>query len=214
MRRGLSGLTAGGGPSIKGRLGYSVSRPQRCCWNCACANFPYSSACSRIAAELVATKRTLASMSDGDDPAVAECGACSRWISKDVASIYKGSSSLEEARLKAAVLSDGSYVDELDNAFCEEKATPKMMEYMSRVLDEREIAGGLSPVPFDAVLEAADSAPGCDYLRFRPSRSFWLVHEWLRQNAPAYEDLMRRRQTFEPASREALKKFMVRLDAV
>lgn len=151
----------------------------------------------------------------GDDPAVNECGVCSKWISKDVAKIYRSSASFEEARLKASVISDGSYTDELDNAFCEEKATPRMLEYMNTILRERGLAGRLTPVPFDAVLsgeprfaqlnaEYSGEAP----LQFGLSESFWLVHEWLRANSPIYEEFVRE---LSGSGRKTIKSFMMRI---
>lgn len=199
-------------PGIKARLGYFVDRPAKCCWNCACSGFPYSSACSRIAAEFIATRYSPNHDLSDDDPAVAECGVCSRWISKEIAKIYENSSSFEEAKLKASVVSDGSYTDELDNAFCEKRATPKMLEYMARILDEREIAGKLSPVPFDAVLTGPDQV-GPECLQFRTSRSFWLVRKWLETNAPIYEELIEKRNAQAKADGKILKNFMMRIGA-
>ena len=198
-------------PGIKARLGYFVDRPAKCCLNCACSNFPYSAACSRIAAEFVMTRYSPTHTSPNDDPAVSECGVCSRWISKAVMEIYRNSSSFEEAKLKASVVSDGSYTDELDNSFCEEKATPKMQEYMARILVEREIFIKLSPIPFDAVIHPDPDGPAC--LQFRPSMSFWLVHEWLKINSPVYEELMERRRKQEKADQKVLKNFMMRIGA-
>lgn len=198
-------------PGIKARLGYFVDRPAKCCLNCACSNFPYSAACSRIAAEFVMTRYSPTHTSPNDDPAVSECGVCSRWISKAVVEIYRNSSSFEEAKLKASVVSDGSYTDELDNSFCEEKATPKMQEYMARILAEREIFIKLSPIPFDAVIHPDPDGPAC--LQFRLSMSFWLVHEWLKINSPVYEELMERRRKQEKADQKVLKNFMMRIGA-
>ena len=196
---------------IKARLGYFVDRPAKCCWNCACSNFPYSAACSRIAAEFVMTRYSPTHNSPNDDPAVSECGVCSRWISKAVMEIYRDSASFEEAKLKASVVSDGSYTDELDNSFCEEKATPKMQEYMARILAEREISIKLSPIPFDAVINPDPDGPA--YLQFRPSMSFWLVHEWLKINSPVYEEFMERRRELDKAGQKILKNFMMRIGA-
>ena len=198
-------------PGIKARLGYFIDRPAKCCWNCACSGFPYSAACSRIAAEFDMTRYSPTHTSSSDDPAVSECGVCSRWISKAVMEIYRNSSSFEEAKLKASVVSDGSYTDELDNSFCEEKATPKMQEYMARILAEREIFIKLSPIPFDAVIHPDPDGPAC--LQFRPSMSFWLVHEWLKINSPVYEELMERRRKQEKADQKVLKNFMMRIGA-
>ena len=198
-------------PGIKTRLGYFVDRPAKCCWNCACSNFPYSAACSRIAAEFVMTRYSPTHNSPNDDPAVSECGVCSRWISKAVMEIYRDSASFEEAKLKASVVSDGSYTDELDNSFCEEKATPKMQEYMARILAEREISIKLSPIPFDAVINPDPDGPA--YLQFRPSMSFWLVHEWLKINSPVYEEFMERRRELDKADQKILKNFMMRIGA-
>ena len=198
-------------PGIKARLGYFVDRPAECCLDCACSNFPYSAACSRIAAEFVMTRYSPTHTSPNDDPAVSECGVCSRWISKAVVEIYRNSSSFEEAKLKASVVSDGSYTDELDNSFCEEKATPKMLEYMARILTERRIFMKLSPIPFDAVINPDPDGPV--YLQFRLSMSFWLVHEWLKINSPVYEELMERRRKQEKADQKVLKNFMMRIGA-
>lgn len=198
-------------PGIKARLGYFVDRPAKCCLNCACSNFPYSAACSRIAAEFVMTRYSPTHTSPNDDPAVSECGVCSRWISKAVMEIYRNSSSFEEAKLKASVVSDGSYTDELDNSFCEEKATPKMQEYMARILAEREIFIKLSPIPFDAVIHPDPDGPAC--LQFRLSMSFWLVHEWLKINSPVYEELMERRRKQEKADQKVLKNLMMHIGA-
>ena len=196
-------------PGIKARLGYFVDRPAKCCWNCACSNFPYSAACSRIAAEFDMTRYSPTHTSSSDDPAVSECGVCSRWISKAVMEIYRDSASLEEAKLKASIVSDGSYTDELDNSFCEEKATPKMQEYMTRILAERGISMKLSPIPFDAVINSDPDGPV--YLQFRPSMSFWLVHEWLKTNSPIYEEFMERRHELGNVDRKILKNFMIRI---
>lgn len=198
-------------PGIKARLGYFVGRPAKCCWNCACSSFPYSAACSRIAAEFVMTRYSPTHTSPDDDPAVSECGVCSRWISKAVMEIYRDSASFEEARLKASVVSDGSYTAELDNAFCEEKATPKMQEYMARILAERGISMKLSPIPFDAVINQDPDGPA--YLQFHPSNSFWLVYEWLKINSPVYEEFMERRREPGKADRKILKNFMMRIGA-
>ena len=198
-------------PGIKARLGYFVDRPAKCCWNCACSSFPYSAACSRIAAEFVMTRYSPTHASPNDDPAISECGVCSKWISKAVMEIYRNSASFEEAKLKASVISDGSYTDELDNSFCEEKATPKMQEYMARILAEREISIKLSPIPFDAVINPDPDGPA--YLQFRPSMSFWLVHEWLKINSPVYEEFMERRREPNKADGEIFKNFMMRIGA-
>ena len=191
---------------IKTRLGYFVDRPAKCCWNCACFGFPYSAACSRIAAEFVTTGYSLTHDSSDNDPAVSECGVCSRWISKAVAKIYRDSTSFEEAKLKASVISDGSYTDELNNSFCEVKATPKMQEYMARILAERRIPIKLSPIPFDAVINPDPDGPV--YLQFHPSESFWLVHEWLKINSPVYEKKCCER---EKAGHKLLKNFMMHI---
>ena len=196
---------------IKARLGYFIDRPAKCCWNCACSGFPYSAACSRIAAEFVTTRYSSTHNLPDDDPAISECGVCSRWISKAVVKIYRDSASFEEAKLKASVISDGSYTDELDNSFCEEKATPKMQEYMARILAEREIFIKLSPIPFDAVIHPDPDGSAC--LQFRPSMSFWLVHEWLKINSPVYEELMERRRKQEKADQKVLKNFMMHIGA-
>lgn len=196
---------------IKARFGYFVDRPAKCCWNCACSNFLQCSAvCSRIAAELDMTRYSPMHTSSSDDPVISECGVCSRWISKAVMEIYRDSASLEEAKLKASIVSDGSYTDELDNSFCEEKATPKMQEYMARILAERGISMKLSPIPFDAVINSDPDGPV--YLQFRPSMSFWLVHEWLKTNSPVYEEFMERRRELGNADRKILKNFMIRID--
>ena len=194
---------------IKARLGYFIDRPVKCCWNCACSGFPYSAACSRIAAEFDMTRYSPTHTSSSDDPAISECGVCSKWISKAVMEIYRDSASLEEAKLKVSIVSDGSYTDELDNSFCEEKATPKMLEYMSRILTERCISMKLSPIPFDAVVNPDPDGPA--YLLFRPSTSFWLVHEWLKINSPVYEEFMEMRRDPDKAGRKILKNFMMRI---
>ena len=191
---------------IKARLGYFIDRPAKCCWNCACSGFPYSAACSRIAAEFVTTRYSSTHNLPDGDPAVSECGVCSRWISKAVVKIYRDSASFEEAKLKASVISDGSYTDELDNSFCEEKATPKMQEYMARILAERQIPIKLSPIPFDAVINPDPDGP--IYLQFHPSKSFWLVHEWLKINSPIYEE---KRCELAKAGHKLLKNFMMRI---
>ena len=188
---------------IKARLGYLVDRPVKCCWNCACSNFPYSATCLRIAAEFVIK------YSPNDDSTISECGVCSKWISKAVMEIYRDSVSLEEAKLKASIVSDGSYTGELDNSFCEEKATPKMQEYMARILAEHGISMKLSPIPFDAVINSDPDGPA--YLQFRPSTSFWLVHEWLKINSPVYEEFMERRRELGNVDRKILKNFMIRI---
>jgi len=123
--------------------------------------------------------------------------------------IYRDSASFEEAKLKTSIVSDGSYTDELDNSFCEEKATPKMQEYMARILAERGISIKLSPIPFDAVINPDPDGPA--YLQFRPSISFWLVHEWLKINSPVYEEFMERRRKLDKADRKILKNFMMRI---
>lgn len=194
---------------IKARLGYFVDRPAKCCWNCACSSFPYSAACSRIAAEFVMTRYSPTHTSSNDDPAVSECGVCSKWISKTVVEIYRNSASFEEAKLKASVVSDGSYTDELDNSFCEEKATPKMQEYMAKISAESGISMKLSPIPFDAVINPDPDGPA--YLQFHPSMSFWLVHEWLKINSPVYEEFMERRRELYKADQKILKNFMMRI---
>lgn len=194
---------------IKARFGYSIDRPAKCCWNCACSNFPYSAACSRIAAEFVMTRYSPTHTSLNDDPAVSECGVCSRWISMAVMEIYRDSTSFEEAKLKTSVVSDGSYTDELDNSFCEEKATPKMQEYMARILAEREISMKLSPIPFDAVINPDPDGPA--YLQFYPSKSFWLVHEWLKINSPIYKEFMERRREIDKVDQKILKNFMMHI---
>lgn len=196
---------------IKAKLGYFVDRPAKCCWNCACSSFPYSAACSRIAAEFVATRYSPTHTSPGDDPAVSECGVCSRWISKAVMEIYRDSTSFEEAKLKASVVSDGSYTDELDNSFCEKKATPKMQEYMARISAESGISMKLSPIPFDAVINPDPDGPA--YLQFRPSKSFWLVHEWLKINSPVYEEFMERRRGLDESAQKILRNFMMHIGA-
>lgn len=196
---------------IKTRIGYFVDRPAKCCWNCACSNFPYSAACSRITAEFVMTRYPPTHTSPNDDPAISECGICSKWISKAVMEIYRNSTSFEEAKLKASVVSDGSYTDELDNSFCEEKATPKMQEYMARILAEPGISIKLSPIPFDAVINPDPDGPA--YLRFHPSMSFWLVHEWLKINSPIYEEFMERRRELDKTNQKILKNFMMRIGA-
>lgn len=196
-------------PGIKMRLGYFVDRPVKCCWNCACSNFPYSAACSRIASEFVMTRYSPTHTLSNDDPAVSECGVCSRWISKAVVEIYRNSTSFEEAKLKASVVSDGSYTDELDNSFCEEKATPKMQEYMTRILAEPGISIKLSSIPFNAVINPDPDGPA--YLQFRPSMSFWLVHEWLKINSPVYEEFIERRRKLDKADQKILKNFMMRI---
>ena len=196
---------------IKARLGYFVDRPAKCCWNCACSNFPYSAACSRIAAEIVMTRYSPTHTSSNDDPAASECGVCSKWISKTVVEIYRNSASFEEAKLKASVVSDGSYTDELDNSFCEEKATPKMQEYMAKISAESGISMKLSPIPFDAVINPDPDGP--IYLQFCPSKSFWLVHEWLKLNSPVYEEFMERRRELDKADQKILKNFMMRIGA-
>ena len=198
-------------PGIKARLGYFVDRPAKCCWNCACSNFPYSTACFRIEAESLITRYSLTHVLPSDDPTISEYGVCSRWVSKTVMEIYRDSASLEEAKLKASIVSDGSYTDELDNSFCEEKATPKMLEYMARILTERCISMKLSPIPFDAVVNPDPDGPA--YLLFRPSKSFWLVHEWLKTNSPVYEEFMERRRELGNADRKILKNFMMRVGA-
>ena len=197
-------------PGIKARLGYFVDRPAKCCWNCACSNFPYSTACFRIEAESLITRYSLTHVLPSDDPTISEYGVCSRWVSKTVMEIYRDSASLEEAKLKASIVSDGSYTDELDNSFCEEKATPKMLEYMARILEERGISMKLSPIPFDAVVNPNPDGPA--YLLFRPSKSFWLVHEWLKTNSPVYEEFMEMRRDPDKAGRKILKNFMMRVD--
>lgn len=196
-------------PGIKARLGYFVDRPAKCCWNCACSNFPYSAVCSRIEAESLITRYSLTHALPSDDPTISEYGVCSRWVSKAVMEIYRDSASLEEAKLKASIVSDGSYTDELDNSFCEEKATPKMLEYMARILEERGISMKLSPIPFDAVVNPDPDGPA--YLLFRPSKSFWLVHEWLKTNSPVYEEFMEMRRELGNADRKILKNFMMRI---
>ena len=196
---------------IKARLGYFVDRPAKCCWNCACSNFPYSTACFRIEAESIMTRYSLTHASPSDDPTISEYGVCSRWVSKTVVEIYRGSASLEEAKLKASIVSDGSYTDELDNSFCEEKATQKMLEYMARILEERGISMKLSPIPFDAVVNPNPDGPA--YLLFRPSKSFWLVHEWLKTNSPVYEEFMEMRRDPDKVGRKILKNFMMRVGA-
>lgn len=147
--------------------------------------------------------------SSNDDPAVSECGVCSKWISKTVVEIYRNSASFEEAKLKASVVSDGSYTDELDNSFCEEKATPKMQEYMAKISAESGISMKLSPIPFDAVINPDPDGPA--YLQFHPSMSFWLVHEWLKINSPVYEEFMERRRELYKADQKILKNFMMRI---
>ena len=198
-------------PGIKARLGYFVDRPAKCCWNCACSNFPYSATCSRIAAEFVMTRYPSTHTSPNDDPTISECGVCSRWISKAVAEIYRNSASFEEAKLKTSVVSDGSYTDELDNSFCEEKATPKMQEYMARISAESGISMKLSPIPFDAVINP--DPDGLAYLQFRPSKSFWLVHEWLKINSPVYEEFMERRRGLDESAQKILRNFMMHIGA-
>lgn len=128
-----------------------------------------------------------------------------------VMEIYRDSTSFEEAKLKTSVVSDGSYTDELDNSFCEEKATPKMQEYMARILAEREISMKLSPIPFDAVINPDPDGPA--YLQFYPSKSFWLVHEWLKANSPVYEEFMERRRELDKADQKILKNFMMHIGA-
>ena len=155
------------------------------------------------------TRYSLTHASPSDDQTISEYGVCSRWVSKTVVEIYRGSASLEEAKLKASIVSDGSYTDELDNSFCEEKATPKMLEYMSRILEERGISMKLSPIPFDAVVNPDPDGPA--YLLFRPSTSFWLVHEWLKINSPVYEEFMEMRRDPDKAGRKILKNFMMRI---
>ena len=84
-----------------------------------------------------------------------------------------------------------------------------MLEYMARILEERGISMKLSPIPFDAVVNP--DPDGTVYLLFRPSTSFWLVHEWLKTNSPVYEEFMERHCDPDKAGRKILKNFMMRV---
>lgn len=168
-----------------GAFGYSVQLPEKGCWNCACSGFPVSAACSRLVARFTLIGRPC-------DPAVSECGICRGWISRETAKAYAGASSAEEAAIRRDVLSDGSYTDELDNAMCEKKATPKMLEYAAAIRAamhpySRDFQK-LTDFPLDA--DVFDDQP---FVRFRFSNAFWPVHEWLRENEPAYLDFKARR---------------------
>ena len=82
---------------------------------------------------------------------------------------------------------------------------------MARILAERGISIKLSPIPFDAVINPDPDGPA--YLQFRPSMSFWLVHEWLKINSPVYEEFMERRRELDKADQKILKNFMMRIGA-
>lgn len=80
---------------------------------------------------------------------------------------------------------------------------------MARILAEHGISMKLSPIPFDAVINSDPDGPA--YLQFRPSTSFWLVHEWLKINSPVYEEFMERRRELGNVDRKILKNFMIRI---
>lgn len=141
---------------------------------------------------------------------VSECGVCSKWVSKAVASEYIASRSLEEAKLRSVVISDGSYTEELDNALCEKKATARMLEYMAAIMSDSEtIARWLPPVPFDALPYFDGSDPS---INFRLSNAFWPVYEWLKASAPVYEKLMERRRARFKLGVDVLKNAMMHID--
>jgi len=130
---------------------------------------------------------------------VEKCGICSRWISKAVYTAYRNSMTLEEAKIRAAVISDGSYTDELDNGFCDYEATGPMALYMKNIwldsgCDER-LFKIISAPPVEAVFDGAGEN---DAVKFRLARSFYLVRRWLEENAPVYEDHMRKRGPNSP----------------
>lgn len=196
--------------NLKERFGYSVSRPSRCCWNCACCctHFPSSHlSCSRLTAEKAANRAFGYDISPTE---VSECGVCSKWVSKAVASEYIASRSLEEAKLRSTVVSDGSYTEELDNALCEKKATTRMLEYMAAIMSDPEmLSSRLPPAPFDALPYLDGSSPS---INFRLSKAFWPVYEWLKASAPVYEKLMERRRARFKLGVDVLKNSMMHID--
>ena len=169
--------------------------PARCCANCACRRS--DGVCNRALAGAIAEAesrlRPFRYCSDSDF-AVHDFGLCRMWISDGARGAFEESGSIEEAKIRAAALGDGSFLDELGEWFPDQRrATDRMLSYA------REIAAwGLgSPFPLAAMLPSNPLPRGerKPAIVFGRSYSFWRVRKWLADNEPAYLDAARRERS-------------------
>lgn len=188
--RRLAGAQTNGMEQYRRRvMEYAETCPEKCCLNCACY---CDGICTRMACarDLNGWSGTIF---------VQGYGVCSKWISDEVAAVYSGCASKEEARLRLAVIG-ADPVEELDMPMEEKRATPKMTEYATTILNCG--TRPLSPFPMEAAASACVGEENrChEYtVVFRMSSEFWSVWEWLRRNAPAYEAAHSRKRILQDA---------------
>jgi hypothetical protein len=173
--------------NIKSQINYIEQYPKRCCKNCACFS---ESNCLRIQAIIFLNNYYHNSNYNlfNNSEIISECGLCDKWISNKVKDIYLNSSSFEEFKIKSIILSDNSFLEELENSFCEKKATSKMLNYIQKILSVTIYSDlKLSQLPLDAYFNTNDNE-----IQFKISDSFYLIQKWISENEFIYMEYLKK----------------------
>lgn len=172
--------------NIKSQINYIEQHPKRCCKNCACFS---ESNCLRIQAVILLNNY----YDDNISEIISECGLCDKWISNKIKDIYLNSNSFEEFKMKSIILSDNSFLEELENSFCEKKATSKMLNYIQKILSITIYSDlKLSQLPLDAYFNTNDNE-----IQFKISDSFYLIQKWISENEFIYMEYLKKGNQFK-----------------